>query len=131
MSTPTSGVLVVPNKPTVSPLATGAYTLFVRRYINNEIFPNGNAPLPHSDRSPPTSVPPALLYALSRGFRPHRRGPASFYTPGPARSKRRHARNGPNQALATHSGRPGLARPWPVAGRRRSPLLARCAPPAR
>src|SRR5207342_1304809 len=89
MSTPTSGVLVVPNKPTVSPLATGAYTLFVRRYINNEIFPNGNAPLPHSARSPPTSVPTALLYALSHGFRPRRREPPSFYTPGPARSKRR------------------------------------------
>jgi hypothetical protein len=33
MSTPTSGVLAFPKSPTVSPLATGAYTLFVRRYI--------------------------------------------------------------------------------------------------
>src|SRR6478736_3811933 len=52
MSRPTSGGLAFPKRPTVSPLATGAYTLFVRRYINNEIFRFGNAPVPSPARSP-------------------------------------------------------------------------------
>src|SRR5207342_290360 len=90
MSRPTSGGLAFPKRPTVSPLATGAYALFVRRYINNEIFRNGNAPVPTGDPYPriPHLYERLSLLDPARGSLADYLPPASFYTPGPASCKR-------------------------------------------
>src|SRR6476619_895482 len=120
MSRPTSGGLAFPKRPTVSPLATGAYALFVRRYINNEIFRNGNAPVPPGDPNPrslPLSERLLLGYPARGSLAISCRLPRSIL-PVPQVVNEDDARDGPIHPLAapfgrirSHRTRPGRAGP--------------------